>query len=154
MGRHRWTALVGIGAVYVLLSSWLGLTVTPALEGEPVGEMMTFFVDVWSDSLLADAVFVAGTLAAGLLAVQVYRSSGWPVSVGAAAVAHWGVYVASYTLLGDVQHPDATTLGDALTFVVRWGWPGLAAAGLLPAVALWWLDERRIRLVFADDRPN
>lgn len=133
--------MIGLGAAYVLVSSWFGLTGPSLSEGELSGAV-SFFVDVWTDSLLADAAFVSGTLAAGALATWLAIQAGPLPSVVAGFGANWLVYLVSYLLLDDVTNPAVSGVLEAAGFVLEFGTLGLVLAAVIPAVAVAVLRRR------------
>ena len=127
-------------AAFVFLSSYLGLAgrfffVAP-------GDGLAFMVGIWADSIAADVVFTIGSLLAAVLTwVVAARHRGLAALVG--ALAHWGVYTASFLLLGETRG-DAGTSGvwEAMGFVATWGFVGLAFAALAPPLAHLWMERR------------
>lgn len=137
--RAGWLIALSVG--YVLVSSWFGLNGTPVLLGDADGQL-GFFVDVWTDSLLADAVFVGGTILAGLACLVLLRLGNLLASVVGGFLAHWLVYALSYVSLDRMQHPEISALGESFLFVADWGWPGLLVASLSPAFCVWWMHRQ------------
>ncbi len=125
-----------MGLAYVFVSSWFGLNGTPILQGD-FGGRIKFFVDVWTDSLLADGVFFVGTLAAGVGALWLLQQFGVIASVVGSLLANTFVYGLSYLFLGDIAHPQVSGVVESFAFVVEWGWPGLIVAAGLPVVAVY-----------------
>lgn len=147
MDRTRTIRWLALGTVYVFLSSWFGLT-GPQMGDGDMEAAIDFFVNVWTDSLAADLVFVAGTLAAGYLAWHVLaRLDGWQApaaSIGLGGLAHWGVYLASYLLLGDVANQNVEGVWESLIFVGDWGKLGLILAATLPSMLAWFAQQGHI----------
>lgn len=123
---------MGLGLVYVFVSSWFGLN-GPLIVGlDPLPEMVAFFWEIWTSSFWASAVFLLGTLAAGAVGYRVACRAHPVASVGSAFLANWAVYLSSYLLLDE---GPAEAARESLAFVLRWGWAGLLLAAVLPVLA-------------------
>lgn len=124
----RATLLPPALVAFVFLSSYFGLGSTYAFY-DPL-QVIPFMGEVWTSSVLADLVFVAGTIGAALVAYRTaLRSRAGGLALG--ALLHWATYLLSFMLL---PQREGMPLGEAIPFVLQWGWPGLAFAAIAPAV--------------------
>lgn len=138
---------VGGSVVFVLLSSFLGLTGRFFfLDPASAFELMK---NVWSASLVADAVFVAGSALAAILAFRLVERS-FLTSVIVGAVANWLVYVSSFLLLPEFEPGSVGDVREAYVFVAGWGIVGLVFAALAPALAARWWQRRSAAAGIAD----
>lgn len=129
---------VAQATAYVALSSVLGLGVFLLPAG--VAPTAQFILGVWASSLLADAVFVAGTLAVGWGAVRIAQRS-LALSVAFAFLASWAVYAVSWVLVpsnvvGASEVNRANDLTESFRFTLGVGWAGLAFAAVAPAAVV------------------
>ncbi len=154
-----WVAVLACLPVYVLLSSWFGLTRDWMFNGSGTffGNAASFFGSVWQANVGADIVFTLGSAAVGfgaLVAVAVsMRNLRAPfpglIALGAgfaSVLLNWFVYGISFmSMYHDwaVKNvgPDSSSpgpgLGDSLHFTWDWGWPSLVwITGVFP-VAFW-----------------
>ncbi len=160
-GLHPAWILAGIPGVLatVFLSSWLGLMRTPwPLSGQFEEDARDgLFKDVWTDGVLADVVFVAGSLLViGLVGFIAYRFASnralpWfglaflPAAAYAlSALVYWGAFL----LLSADVNPFAEgarpmSKADAFDFVRGWGSIGLGFLGVTTMfwVAAWGLQR-------------
>ncbi|MEA3200130.1 MAG: hypothetical protein QOE90_1558 [Thermoplasmata archaeon] len=111
------------------LSSLLGLLGTLAY---------TTFASVWAQNLVADAVFVAGSVA---VAVWTYRRAndepdGWKfgVAIAAAILLTLAVYDVSYAIAEAYENNVLLSIINNPPLVGAAGLPGLLFAGIAPAV--------------------
>ena len=151
--------------VYVVLSSWFGLTRDSMFHSSSNGidsNPRAFFGSVWQANAGADLLFALGTAAVGLGALWavLYVHRRWRVLSFAAALvagglsilANWLVYGLSYMAMvqdwarKNVQNadPQQPNFGDSMHFVWDWGWPGLVwVTALFPVAFLAVLEIRR-----------
>jgi len=139
---RRRLALI-LAVPFGFLSSWLGLA------GESfwrdLGGAAEFFVDVWSASLWADAVFTVGTLVAFALAWRWAHRAHWVAALAGGFLLHWAVYWMSFLSLPDVVGGEdgvVESAAEAITFVLDWGWVGLVFAAVAPVATLWLVRAR------------
>ena len=119
------------------MSSWLGLNAAPLMQGDD-HQPGRFFAQVWGDSILADAMFVAASLAAAFATFRIARRVNVPLALVAGFALQWLAYLASYLLLTPETRIEGQPLYDAFIMMVRWGWPGLVFAASAPALAARW----------------
>lgn len=131
-------ALVPHATAYVALSSVLGLGAYLV----PVGVVPAaqFILAVWGSSLLADLVFVAGTLAVGWVALTLSRRS-LALSIIFAFLASWAVYSVSWMLvppavLGASELNRVEDVVESFRFTIGVGGAGLAFAAVAPAAVV------------------
>lgn len=139
---------------FVLLSSWFGLTGAELMFLTNPSEAISFFGEVWASSLLADAVFIGGSVLAFLGCRRLLDEgrSAWlvaPLSVLANLVVYWVSFL--------LMDPDGVS-GDAFSaigFVATWGWLGLIVCGAAPLAADTLERRRAARLVpRRESQPN
>lgn len=126
--------LVGVFALYVALSSILGLS-GRILSGIGPLSLARLVWDVWSASLVADLAFVLGTVAVGLAGYRLASDGRIMTGVLVGAVGTWIVYAVSFTLvlssgprgLGDL--PSGAAIVAAVTTV---GLVGIAFGAIGP----------------------
>lgn len=133
-------------SAFVIVSNFLGLTGGAIIYGAPAGEVIEFLVKIWSASILADLVFVAGSVVATILVFKVARRKNTPMSVGLSFLLNWFVYLASFLALPhDFDSLSGQAIPEAAGFVLRWGWLGLVFAALAPVMAAGRPHFRHIR---------
>lgn len=131
-GRARNALLL---ALFVLASSILGLVGRGAPGGNP-GDPLGFVASVWSASLLADAVFVLGSIGGLLIALRIAREGGLALGCLASLGAQALVYIASFTLLlQSWPGPRGMPVDFYVITPLQVGIVGLAFCGLVPAAA-------------------
>lgn len=119
--RMDWGLILGSGLILVPVSSALGV------------QAWTFGLFwIWSQSLLADFLFVVGTVGAHVVAIAAanrvqHRVGGLFVAFGAGWLLHWIVYGASWLAVQSATEED---FGGSFGFVASVGYFGLTAAAL------------------------
>jgi hypothetical protein len=130
--------------LFVATSSILGLGGEGLLEGEGAG-LPAFLVKVWTTSLFADAVFVAGSIAGLALALRIARERGLVVGCLASLGLQALVYVLSFAALSLSWRGGAGMAVESIVSVpLSVGIAGLVFCTLAPALAvkLGWAEAR------------
>jgi hypothetical protein len=125
-------------AGFVLASSMLGLNAKSFVQDggslvERVERAYDFFVHVWSESLLADVVFVVTSAGAAVLGVTAGRRWHALVAPLVGFPLAWAGYAVSFLFLDEGRGAGT----EAIQFVLEWGWPGLVFAALAPALYIY-----------------
>jgi hypothetical protein len=138
--------LIGLGlAVYILASSVLGLILPLLLATYPPGGPVAVFVGTWSTSIVADAVFVIGSVASAIAGVLVAKRSKLG-SLTLAAVLTWLTYtITAAFIVGPMGMPgeggspppgaDDPYRGIVILVAPLFGAVGLIFAAIAPTVA-------------------
>lgn len=125
---------------YTALSSFLGLNGRFVLPGGGAMGALEFTYGVWRTSLLADVLFVAGSLFAGYLAWDLAKDERYAPSALVGFGVSWLTYSVSFIALGGPEwfsYHETFSL-DTPLFVLAWGLVGLVfAAGAPGAVHAW-----------------
>lgn len=129
-GPRTWTLASGV--VLVPISSFFGV------QGWNTGWLW-----IWKPSILADIVFILGTIGAHVAAVEAGRrfrigGAGALVAVALGWLLHWLVYAISWEMVLAVEEDEAFGLPGALRFVASVGSYGLTLAALAAGGALLW----------------
>ncbi|HUR69599.1 MAG TPA: hypothetical protein VM370_10165 [Candidatus Thermoplasmatota archaeon] len=135
---ERGDASWGITALLAFtgLSSFLGLSGRFVFT-DPAGAF-AFLGGIWTQSVVADLVFVAGSALAAMLAYVVARRTNVGFGAAASIVANWLVYLVSFFFLPSGVDGFAGDLGGTALFVGGWGIVGLLfCAVAAPAAAYW-----------------
>jgi hypothetical protein len=150
-GPVLWSVIALSLVAYVACSSVLGLillilaSIPTHTDGAAhIGPLATFLV-AWSTSVVADAVFVIGSIAGAVAGVIVARRSGVG-SIAVAAVAAWLTYtIAAALILGPVGMPgeggppapgaDDSFRGILIFVAPLIGIVGLVFAAVTPSIA-------------------
>jgi hypothetical protein len=139
--QQRWTngprvwLLIGLSlTVYTVVSSVLGeaLWILASVQHSNTRPVETF-LGVWSASAIADAVFVAGSIAtalAGAMVAKTYRIR----SMALAALMTWLTYTIAASFLPAVQS-ESSSWYTAYLFAPEVGFLGLIFAAVSPAIA-------------------
>lgn len=123
-------------ALLVFASSFIGLNGVVWTDGDLARDLNVpfgFMADVWTESVLADLLFVAGIVA---IAVSGHRAAGGGHPLLAAIAGVGGallVYTVSYYAVDGFRD-----LGDAMETVVHYGWVGILFTGVAPAATACW----------------
>lgn len=125
--RSRVYASLGV-VLFVALSSFFGIT-----RGIPYWAGM--MVSVWSQSVLADAVFTLGSAMAATVGFLLAQRRSFLLGLVASLAANWAVYVASFLLLPGAFTKDVVDSDGPIVFVTTWGVVGLAFCALAPPLA-------------------
>lgn len=139
MVRPLWTWTLPLAPVFVFLSSYLGLAGRFAWR---IGDGLGFMAGIWRESVVADVVFVAGTLLSLALTLVIVARRGTLLAIAVGFLAHWLTYWASFLLLpaSSDEFVSGSRL-EAVTFVLQWGIVGLLFAALVPPLlARRWLQ--------------
>ena len=119
-----------VGAFLVPVSSFFGV------------QAWTFgFLWIWQPSVVADLVFIVGTVAAHVGAVWVgshvhARPPAWIAAFATGWLAHWLVYAMSWNLfLAAAEGEDFNMLGS-MGFVAQMGYIGLIVVALAAVASL------------------
>lgn len=125
---------------YVLVSSYLGLTGRFLFVASPL-EALRFMGDIWSASVVADFVFVAGTVAAGVSAYRLTRRGSVLGGLVLALAATWITYALSWALVlaaeeaaARSQVEESLPLLGIFAFVGAFGVVGLLFGTVAPVV--------------------
>lgn len=101
------------------------------------------FLAIWSNSLSADVTFVVGSILTGIAVYHATVRWGRWVGIAAGLLLSWCVYAFSFLQLssdldvkdaGKISELSGDAVGAAFLFTLRWGWMGLAFAGILPSI--------------------
>lgn len=143
MERRQLAWAISALVAFVFLSSYLGLLGRLFFWGDWKGVVALGFMQaVWTDSILADAAFVVGSVGGAVSCWLLAREHPW-WAVGVGAFAHVLTYVTSFLLLGEVRGDlGEADLTESAVFVASWGVVGLVFASLAPPLARrWWLGR-------------
>lgn len=136
---------------YVALSSYLGLSGRFGVVWDPLGAI-AFMGAVWSWSVAADVLFVAGSVATAIYAARLALAKRRLASVGLALAGTWATYVASFLVLTTSDGLRAMRIGNVglgtIWFVTLWGIVGIVFGALAPVLAVRWWARR------ADAQPD
>lgn len=139
-------ALLGLAA-FTFSSSWLGLNGRDVVFPNPEHDSWNFFVRIWSDSVVADAIFVGGSILSAVVGFLLARRGPLAYAYAASLALGWATYAVSFSFLSDEVRAPAGAW-DSFVFVGGWGWLGLNLVAFAPAATArlleWEAWSRRI----------